>query len=692
MHLMDKYNVWLLKIIIISEVKGISYNQPKLCPNAFWNSNATTFATKNTVGLLPYSLFVTANDIVVTVNRYYNRTLAWLNGRPTNHMSTSTQLPTSIPTTTPVQLQVSTRESSSTQQQSLRMITSTFIISQGKFINKDNAFTELYIPARTLPYGLYEVNLIVTMIDYPSLKTSQSVYIRIIPSNPTAKLLPLGTSMIIKGYERNLTFDPGTYSMNSDNNVFATNDWSYEYYCRLYHFYQFPNINGWEYHNSIKSSLTIHSHSLQSNRTYQFMVSLTNRQNSSVQSIGFILVKVENVHSPMIIVGCVISSMCISNQEFQLINPTTQIALFSYCIGDFRANTSTERTIIAYSSISSITVLPDINAINTFMINTQNSSNLFVQLLSSDNQNIVGQLITSLSQQFNQINENILKIAISNNVPITSISITPLKSQSSLKSMTSLNQSALNEYNKQVNIYANIRENLIIFITKLAITVPNSIKLQASSLAQLTQATNYLTRTILTIASDRCYNLSLILYSMRTNIPFEDIQAITNLLMQCATNILTAVNGPLQQRTSVLNVDYFHATKLPDDYDTDLEFDWSNLNQFHLQYINITIILRISVHFQIQPDNQSIYTYFIDNRKTIGHQSIIFGLRELNASEMMKYCSNISIQSPPITNQQSNSTSNYQLRMYTAGCYYFDENNHQWKSDGLIVGPLTNLK
>jgi hypothetical protein len=33
--------------------------------------------------------------------------------------------------------------------------------------------------------------------------------------------------------------------------------------------------------------------------------------------------------------------------------------------------------------------------------------------------------------------------------------------------------------------------------------------------------------------------------------------------------------------------------------------------------------------------------------------------------------------------------SNYQLRIYTSGCYCLDSNN-QWKSDGLTVGPLTN--
>jgi hypothetical protein len=56
---------------------------------------------------------------------------------------------------------------------------------------------------------------------------------------------------------------------------------------------------------------------------------------------------------------------------------------------------------------------------------------------------------------------------------------------------------AMIEYNKQINSYANIREDLIKFISDLAITTVNSIKLQASTLAQLTQATNQLTRTTL---------------------------------------------------------------------------------------------------------------------------------------------------------------------------------------------------
>ncbi len=42
--------------------------------------------------------------------------------------------------------------------------------------------------------------------------------------------------------------------------------------------------------------------------------------------------------------------------------------------------------------------------------------------------------------------------------------------------------------------------------------------------------------------------------------------------------MIQAINGPLQQRTSVLDSDFSNANTFPQDYDTDLESDWSNLS------------------------------------------------------------------------------------------------------------------
>jgi hypothetical protein len=60
-----------------------------------------------------------------------------------------------------------------------------------------------------------------------------------------------------------------------------------------------------------------------------------------------------------------------------------------------------------------------------------------------------------------------------------------------------MNTTALNEYLKELNSQANLREILINFLINLTITSANSIKLQSLSLIQLTQPTNQLTRTTL---------------------------------------------------------------------------------------------------------------------------------------------------------------------------------------------------
>ncbi len=81
-------------------------------------------------------------------------------------------------------------------------------------------FSELDIPARTLPYGIYELTLTVTMVQFPSLKTNSSVYVRITQSDIIANLVQLGTSMITSGHEQDLKLDPGLYSVDPDASVF----------------------------------------------------------------------------------------------------------------------------------------------------------------------------------------------------------------------------------------------------------------------------------------------------------------------------------------------------------------------------------------------------------------------------------------------------------------------------------------
>ncbi|CAF3781572.1 unnamed protein product [Rotaria sp. Silwood1] len=453
------------------------------------------------------------------------------------------------------------------------------------------------------------------------------------------------------------------------------------------------------------------------------------------------------------------------------------------------------------------------------------TNNPIVQILNSGNQNAISQIISSLSQEFNEINFETIENIIANGIPMSNIVVLGLYSEVQQVSSVSYNASALIEYNKQINIYANARDYLITFTTNLVVTNVNSIKLQASSLAQLTQSTNQITRTD------------------------------------------SAINGLLQQRTSRLDLDSSRANNFPSDYDTDLEFEWPNPNiifsidfnlkkkqfnfinidlfvdgndfswetieknqnlyyqkqtankisiqtdetisieslsnksiqqiiiQYHfsilqplasfgnshsqsntnlsrlislslldnnkneisirtnfnhpieliivrdvnfilpsmtlqnvisfnltshnqlfnLHFINITSNFSISIHIEIYPLNTNIsylciykfdstpllnssinqidsWTLFCPISKFVSliikKQSIIFGLRELNSTEFINYCSNSSINSPPITNERFNFTANYERRIYTSACYYLDSNNN-WQSDGLLVGSLT---
>ena len=80
--------------------------------------------------------------------------------------------------------------------------------------------SELYIPSRSLDYGTYELTLTVTMTDAPNKTISSAVYIRITATGVIANLLQMKSSMISRGTKQDLFFDPGTYSIDLDEESF----------------------------------------------------------------------------------------------------------------------------------------------------------------------------------------------------------------------------------------------------------------------------------------------------------------------------------------------------------------------------------------------------------------------------------------------------------------------------------------
>ena len=80
--------------------------------------------------------------------------------------------------------------------------------------------SELYVPARTLDYGTYELRMQVTMSAASQFTTTASVFVTIIPSTIIPNLMPAGTSMITLGRGQDLLLDPGTYSQDPDSTTF----------------------------------------------------------------------------------------------------------------------------------------------------------------------------------------------------------------------------------------------------------------------------------------------------------------------------------------------------------------------------------------------------------------------------------------------------------------------------------------
>ncbi|CAF1690491.1 unnamed protein product, partial [Adineta ricciae] len=53
-----------------------------------------------------------------------------------------------------------------------------------------------------------------------------------------------------------------------------------------------------------------------------------------LQGTGYLLVNIEDNPRQTIGIGCVTQTMCAPNMEFQAVNPSTQVALFSTCLSN----------------------------------------------------------------------------------------------------------------------------------------------------------------------------------------------------------------------------------------------------------------------------------------------------------------------------------------------------------------------
>ena len=72
-----------------------------------------------------------------------------------------------------------------------------------------------------------------------------------------------------------------------------------------------------------------------------------------------------------------------------------------------------------------------------------------------------------------------------------------------------------------------------------------------------------------------------------------------------------------------------------------------------------------------------------------------YGIRELSLNEINFYCSlnkSRKINKFPLISYKINFSSDFMVRSYSSGCYYYDLNTGKWNSDGMDIYEDTNLE
>ncbi|CAF4123497.1 unnamed protein product, partial [Adineta steineri] len=98
MFVSDQSNHRIQKFLLMKDSLALSFNQPKFCPTATWNSNGITFANQSIVGREPTVIFMNTNNTIYVANRENSTILMWQeeNINPTKIISGSFTEPRSL--------------------------------------------------------------------------------------------------------------------------------------------------------------------------------------------------------------------------------------------------------------------------------------------------------------------------------------------------------------------------------------------------------------------------------------------------------------------------------------------------------------------------------------------------------------------------------------------------------------------
>ncbi|CAF1136176.1 unnamed protein product [Adineta steineri] len=76
-YVADSLNTRIQKFLFMKDSSALSFNQPKFCPTATWNSNGITIANQLIVGEYPTAFFVNTNNTVYVANREISTIVIW---------------------------------------------------------------------------------------------------------------------------------------------------------------------------------------------------------------------------------------------------------------------------------------------------------------------------------------------------------------------------------------------------------------------------------------------------------------------------------------------------------------------------------------------------------------------------------------------------------------------------------------
>ncbi|CAF1398661.1 unnamed protein product [Adineta steineri] len=77
MFVIDTLNSRIQKFLLMKDSFVLSFNQPKFCSTATWNSNGITLANQSIVGQYPTVIFVNTNNTIYVVHRQNNTIVIW---------------------------------------------------------------------------------------------------------------------------------------------------------------------------------------------------------------------------------------------------------------------------------------------------------------------------------------------------------------------------------------------------------------------------------------------------------------------------------------------------------------------------------------------------------------------------------------------------------------------------------------